>query len=83
LTSGCGQNWLGPLYLIPGKPSYLGGVAADGPDREARTAMMVAATQAAIAFSDSSVALVHGMSHPIGATSTLRTACRTRCSSRP
>lgn len=40
---------------------------ADGGDTEAREAMMLAATQAGIAFSNSSVALVHGMSRPIGA----------------
>lgn len=40
---------------------------ADGSDRGAREAMMLAATQAGIAFSNSSVALVHGMSRPIGA----------------
>ncbi|MFD5391782.1 iron-containing alcohol dehydrogenase [Streptomyces sp. NPDC127074] len=39
---------------------------ADGGDTEAREAMMLAATQAGIAFSNSSVALVHGMSRPIG-----------------
>jgi alcohol dehydrogenase class IV len=33
---------------------------------KAREAMMLAATQAAIAFSNASVALVHGMSRPIG-----------------
>ncbi|MBS4100705.1 iron-containing alcohol dehydrogenase [Tsukamurella paurometabola] len=42
-------------------------VYADGADRPAREAMMLAATQAGIAFSNSSVALVHGMSRPIGA----------------
>ncbi len=36
-------------------------------NRAAREAMMFAATQAGIAFSNSSVALVHGMSRPIGA----------------
>jgi len=36
-------------------------------DRAAREAMMLAATQAGLAFSNSSVALVHGMSRPIGA----------------
>ncbi len=36
-------------------------------NRGARAAMMLAATQAGIAFSNSSVALVHGMSRPIGA----------------
>ncbi|MFF2073464.1 iron-containing alcohol dehydrogenase [Kitasatospora sp. NPDC058162] len=40
---------------------------ADGSDAVAREAMMVAATQAGLAFSNSSVALVHGMSRPIGA----------------
>ncbi|MGW5152424.1 iron-containing alcohol dehydrogenase [Rhodococcus koreensis] len=39
----------------------------DGTDVEAREQMMLAATQAGIAFSNSSVALVHGMSRPIGA----------------
>ena len=33
----------------------------------AREAMMLGATQAGLAFSNSSVALVHGMSRPIGA----------------
>ncbi|RJO75153.1 iron-containing alcohol dehydrogenase [Nocardia panacis] len=42
-------------------------VYADGGDRGARERMMLAATQAGIAFSNSSVALVHGMSRPIGA----------------
>ncbi|MBY4575462.1 alcohol dehydrogenase [Gordonia paraffinivorans] len=40
---------------------------ADGSDTDARAQMMLAATQAGIAFSNSSVALVHGMSRPIGA----------------
>jgi Alcohol dehydrogenase, class IV len=39
----------------------------DPQNRTARQAMMLAATQAGIAFSNSSVALVHGMSRPIGA----------------
>ncbi len=39
---------------------------ADGADRDAREAMMLASTQAGMAFSNSSVALVHGMSRPIG-----------------
>ncbi|MCX5188113.1 iron-containing alcohol dehydrogenase [Streptomyces sp. NBC_00268] len=46
---------------------YLRRVYADRGDIEAREAMMLAATQAGIAFSNSSVALVHGMSRPIGA----------------
>jgi alcohol dehydrogenase class IV len=36
-------------------------------DRNARAALMIGATQAGIAFSNSSVALVHGMSRPISA----------------
>ncbi|GLQ12101.1 alcohol dehydrogenase [Devosia yakushimensis] len=36
-------------------------------DRSAREAMMVGSMQAGIAFSNASVALVHGMSRPIGA----------------
>jgi alcohol dehydrogenase class IV len=36
-------------------------------NRAAREAMMLAATQAGVAFSNASVALVHGMSRPIGA----------------
>lgn len=40
---------------------------SDGTDTEAREQMMLASTQAGIAFSNSSVALVHGMSRPIGA----------------
>ena len=39
----------------------------DGADEEARAAMMEAATLAGIAFSNSSVALVHAMSRPLGA----------------
>lgn len=39
----------------------------DGSDRDAREAMMFASTQAGMAFSNASVALVHGMSRPIGA----------------
>jgi alcohol dehydrogenase class IV len=39
----------------------------DGSDHGAREAMMAAATQAGMAFSNSSVTLVHGMSRPIGA----------------
>lgn len=39
----------------------------DGSDRTAREAMMLGSTLAGIAFSNASVALVHGMSRPIGA----------------
>lgn len=42
-------------------------VWADPADRAAREAMMLGACQAGIAFSNASVALVHGMSRPIGA----------------
>lgn len=40
---------------------------ADPEDAEAREALMLAASQAGMAFSNASVALVHGMSRPIGA----------------
>ncbi len=39
----------------------------NGSDQEAREAMMLGSTLAGIAFSNASVALVHGMSRPIGA----------------
>ncbi|HEY6445185.1 MAG TPA: iron-containing alcohol dehydrogenase [Acidobacteriaceae bacterium] len=39
----------------------------DPGNRAAREAMMLAATQAGMAFSNASVALVHGMSRPLGA----------------
>ncbi len=42
-------------------------VWADPADAAAREAMMLGAMQAGLAFSNSSVALVHGMSRPIGA----------------
>ena len=42
-------------------------VCSDGHDRPAREAMMLGATLAGLAFSNSSVALIHGMSRPIGA----------------
>jgi alcohol dehydrogenase class IV len=45
----------------------LPGAYLEPQNRAAREAMMLAATQAGIAFSNSSVALVHGMSRPIGA----------------
>lgn len=40
---------------------------AEPNNKEAREAMMLGATQAGLAFSNASVALVHGMSRPIGA----------------
>ncbi|GHU03517.1 alcohol dehydrogenase [Alphaproteobacteria bacterium] len=42
-------------------------VCAEPGNRPAREAVMLGATQAGMAFSNSSVALVHGMSRPIGA----------------
>lgn len=39
----------------------------DGSDEHAREAMMLGSTLAGVAFSNASVALVHGMSRPIGA----------------
>jgi alcohol dehydrogenase class IV len=42
-------------------------VCAEPQNRPAREAMMLGATQAGLAFSNASVALVHGMSRPIGA----------------
>jgi alcohol dehydrogenase class IV len=39
----------------------------DGGDRAARSAVMLGAMQAGIAFSNASVALVHGMARPLGA----------------
>ncbi|WP_331773211.1 iron-containing alcohol dehydrogenase (plasmid) [Embleya sp. NBC_00888] len=42
-------------------------VYEDPDNHDARSAMMLAATQAGMAFSNSSVALIHGMSRPIGA----------------
>lgn len=39
----------------------------DGKDEEAREAMMLGSTLAGVAFSNASVAMVHGMSRPIGA----------------
>ncbi|MCQ8277475.1 iron-containing alcohol dehydrogenase [Acetobacteraceae bacterium KSS8] len=46
---------------------HLRRVCAEPGDRAAREAMMLGALQAGMAFSNSSVALVHGMSRPIGA----------------
>lgn len=46
---------------------HLRRVWADPEDRPAREAMMFGSTQAGIAFSNASVALIHGMSRPIGA----------------
>jgi alcohol dehydrogenase class IV len=48
-------------------PQFLARAYTDPHDRAARSALMIAASQAGIAFSNSSVALVHGMSRPLGA----------------
>lgn len=55
---------LGALRLIA---PNLRRVFANGGDREAREAVMLGSTLAGMAFSNASVALVHGMSRPIGA----------------
>lgn len=47
--------------------AHLRAVYTDPADRTAREALMVGATQAGMAFSNSSGALVHGMSRPVGA----------------
>lgn len=52
---------------------------AEPANRQAREAMMLGATTAGMAFSNASVALVHGMSRPIGAFFMSRTVCRMRC----
>jgi len=46
---------------------HLRTVCTEPDNRAAREAVMLAATQAGLAFSNSSVCLVHGMSRPIGA----------------
>jgi alcohol dehydrogenase class IV len=46
--------------------TFLRRAYADGDDRQAREGMMLASTQAGMAFSNASVALVHGMSRPLG-----------------
>lgn len=46
---------------------HLPQACADPNDRQAREALMLAATQGGIAFSNASVTLIHGMSRPIGA----------------
>jgi alcohol dehydrogenase class IV len=47
--------------------TYLRRAQSDGGDEEAREALMLGAMLAGAAFSNASVALVHGMSRPIGA----------------
>ncbi len=47
--------------------THIGTAYAEPRNAVAREAMMIGATQAGLAFSNASVALVHGMSRPIGA----------------
>lgn len=54
------------LTAMRGVSTYVRRAYADGDDRQAREAMMLASMQAGMAFSNASVALVHGMSRPIG-----------------
>jgi alcohol dehydrogenase class IV len=57
-------------FALSAMPLIAGNVrqaCADPEDGEAREALMLAASQAGMAFSNASVALVHGMSRPIGA----------------
>ena len=60
-TDGLAKNAMG---LIAG---HIRTACAEPEDRVAREAMMLGATTAGMAFSNASVALVHGMSRPIGA----------------
>src|SRR3954462_4859280 len=55
------------LAAIKAIATNLRTVCREPDNRPAREAMMLAATQAGMAFSNASVALVHGMSRPIGA----------------
>jgi len=47
--------------------TYLRKAWCNGDDLEARAQMMLASTQAGLAFNNASVTLIHGMSRPIGA----------------
>lgn len=55
------------LTVVAAVSRWLRRACAEPGNGEARAGMMLAATQAGIAFSNASVALVHGMSRPIGA----------------
>ena len=55
------------LSAMPLITDYVRRAYNDPSDAEAREALMFAASQAGMAFSNASVALVHGMSRPIGA----------------
>jgi len=60
-TDGMARNAMGLIA------KNIRATCADPDDRGAREAMMLGATTAGMAFSNASVALVHGMSRPIGA----------------
>jgi alcohol dehydrogenase class IV len=55
------------LSAMPLIAQNVGAACVDPENGEAREALMLAASQAGMAFSNASVALVHGMSRPIGA----------------
>ena len=55
------------LAAMPAIATHLRVACADPENAVAREALMLAAAQAGMAFSNASVALVHGMSRPIGA----------------
>src|SRR5271167_224231 len=60
-TDGLAKNAMGLIAR------HIRTACAEPGDRAAREAMMLGATMAGMAFSNASVALVHGMSRPIGA----------------
>jgi len=60
-TDGLAKNAMGLIAR------HIRSACAEPDNRPAREAMMLGATTAGMAFSNSSVALVHGMSRPIGA----------------
>lgn len=55
------------LSAMPLIATHVRTACADPENAQAREALMLAASQAGMAFSNASVALVHGMSRPIGA----------------
>ncbi len=55
------------LSAMPLIAKHVRAACADPQNGQAREALMLAASQAGMAFSNASVALVHGMSRPIGA----------------
>ncbi|SHI02686.1 iron-containing alcohol dehydrogenase [Marivita hallyeonensis] len=55
------------LAAMPAIARHVRTACAEPENAEAREALMLAASQAGMAFSNASVALVHGMSRPIGA----------------